>query len=79
MITLNEYRWLAHGFSFYDSLIVSATLESGFKLSYSEDMYHGQIIEKKLAAYPPRINPTNYSFSTRLKHDLRHALLVPYT
>lgn len=53
MITLNEYRWLAHGFSFYDSLIVSATLESGFKLSYSEDMYHGQIIEKKLNIVNP--------------------------
>lgn len=37
-----------YGFSFYDSLIISAALESGCKLLYSEDMHHGQIIEKSL-------------------------------
>ncbi|WP_257670917.1 PIN domain-containing protein [Parapedobacter tibetensis] len=35
-------------FSFYDSLIISAAIESGCKILYSEDMHHGQVIEKKL-------------------------------
>ena len=32
--------------SFYDSLIVSAALEAGCKTLYSEDLQHGQRIEK---------------------------------
>jgi predicted nucleic acid-binding protein len=35
-------------FSFYDSLIISAALESGCNILYSEDMHHGQLIEKRL-------------------------------
>lgn len=33
------------GFSFYDSLIVAAALESGCTRLYSEDLQHGQRIE----------------------------------
>jgi predicted nucleic acid-binding protein len=32
-------------YSFYDSLIIAAALESGCKILYSEDMQHGQHIE----------------------------------
>lgn len=42
-----------YGFSFYDSLIVSAALESDCKILYSEDMHHGQVIEKKLNIQNP--------------------------
>jgi len=34
-----------YGFSFYDSLIVAAALESGCTRIYSEDLQHGQQIE----------------------------------
>ena len=33
-------------YSFYDSLIIAAALEAGCKTLYSEDMQHGQQIEK---------------------------------
>lgn len=33
-------------FSFYDSLIISAALECDCNLLYSEDLNHGQVIEK---------------------------------
>lgn len=42
-----------HGFSFYDSLIISAALESGCTVLYSEDLHHGQVIEKKLKIQNP--------------------------
>jgi len=35
-----------YGFSFYDSLIVAAALESGCTRLYSEDLQHGQKIEE---------------------------------
>ncbi len=34
-----------YGFSFYDSLIVAAALESGCNRLFSEDMQHGQRVE----------------------------------
>ena len=34
-----------YGFSFYDSLIIAAALESGCTRLYSEDLQHGQQIE----------------------------------
>ncbi len=34
-----------YGFSFYDSLIIAAALESGCTRLYSEDLQHGQKIE----------------------------------
>ena len=40
-------------FSFYDSLIISAALESGCKILYSEDLQHNQIIDGKLKIINP--------------------------
>lgn len=42
-----------YGFSFYDSLIVSACLSIDCKTLYSEDMQHGQIINKTLTIINP--------------------------
>lgn len=42
-----------YGFSFYDSVIISAALESDCRILYTEDMHHGQIIEKKLRIVNP--------------------------
>ena len=41
------------GFSLYDSMIVSAALQSGCTVLYSEDMQHGQIIEGQLRITNP--------------------------
>lgn len=38
-----QSRW---GFGFYDSLIIAAALETDADKLYSEDLQHGQIIEK---------------------------------
>ena len=35
-----------YGFSFYDSLIVAAALEAGCTRLYSEDLQHGQRIQR---------------------------------
>ena len=35
---------MRYGYSFYDSLIVAAAIESGCKTLYSEDLQHGQQI-----------------------------------
>jgi len=42
-----------YGFSFYDSLIIAAALETGCSVLYSEDLNNGQIIEKKLKIVNP--------------------------
>lgn len=44
--THQEARRLAaaHGFSFYDALIVAAAVEAGCDRLYSEDMQHGRVI-----------------------------------
>lgn len=42
-------------FSFYDSLILSAALECECAILYSEDLSHGQVIEKKLTISNPFI------------------------
>jgi len=42
-----------YGYSFYDSLIISAALECGCAILYSEDMQHGQVIENKLKIINP--------------------------
>ena len=44
----NRYK-----FSFYDSLIIAAALESKCKILYSEDMQNGQIIENQLTIVNP--------------------------
>jgi predicted nucleic acid-binding protein len=41
-------------FSFYDSLIIAAALESGCKTLYSEDLQHGQVIERLTIENPFR-------------------------
>lgn len=42
-----------YGFSFWDSLILSAAIESGCDTLYSEDMQNGQVIEKTLTIINP--------------------------
>lgn len=42
-----------YGFSFYDSLIIVAALESDCTVLYSEDLQNGQVIEKKLTVINP--------------------------
>jgi predicted nucleic acid-binding protein len=42
-----------YGYSFYDSLIISAALDCNCETLYSEDMQHGQIIEKRLKIINP--------------------------
>lgn len=44
----NRYK-----FHFYDSLIISAALETSCKILYSEDMQHNQIIENQLRIINP--------------------------
>ncbi len=46
-----------YGFSFYDSLIVAAALEAGCQVLYSEDLQHGQVIEKVLTVRNPFVAP----------------------
>lgn len=45
-----------YGFSLYDSMIVSAALQSGCTILYSEDMQQGQIIEGQLTINNPFIS-----------------------
>ncbi len=42
-----------YGFSYWDCMIISAALESGCTILYSEDLQHGQVIEKKLKVMNP--------------------------
>ena len=49
--TLNVQQ--TYGFAFYDSLIVAAALEAGCTRLLTEDMQHGQRIEKKLTITNP--------------------------
>ena len=42
-----------YGFSFYDSLIVAAALETGCTTLYSEDLHDGQFIDGKLKIRNP--------------------------
>ncbi|MCB0615437.1 MAG: PIN domain-containing protein [Lewinellaceae bacterium] len=42
-----------YGFSFYDSLIIAASLESGCTILYSEDLQNGQVIENTLTIKNP--------------------------
>jgi predicted nucleic acid-binding protein len=43
----------AYGYSYWDSLILAAALESNCDKIYSEDMQHGQIIEKRATINNP--------------------------
>ncbi len=42
-----------YGFSFYDALVVAAALEAGCAKLYTEDLQHGQLIEKQLRIVNP--------------------------
>ena len=42
-----------HGLSIYDSLIAAAALLAGCKTLHSEDMQHGQVIERQLTMRIP--------------------------
>lgn len=42
-----------YGLSLYDALIVAAALLAGCKTLYSEDMQHGQVIERQLTISNP--------------------------
>jgi predicted nucleic acid-binding protein len=42
-------------YSYYDSLIITSSLESGCSIVYSEDLQHGQIIENSLRIVNPFI------------------------
>ena len=44
---------LKYKYSYYDSLIIAAALESKCTILYSEDMHHNQIIENKLKITNP--------------------------
>lgn len=48
------------GFSLYDSLIVSAALDAGCSMLYSEDMQHGQLIDSLLIHNPFLPDLPNY-------------------
>ena len=43
-----------HRFSIYDSLIIAAALNAGCRVLYSEDLQHGQIIERLAIQNPLR-------------------------
>jgi predicted nucleic acid-binding protein len=45
-----------YGFSFYDSLIISAAIESNCSILYSEDMKHTQVIFDFITIVNPFIN-----------------------
>ncbi len=53
--TVRQATGIAHryGFSFYDSLIIAAALETGCTTLYSEDMQDGQVIDGKLEIKNP--------------------------
>jgi predicted nucleic acid-binding protein len=42
-----------YGFSLYDSMIVASALELGCRALYSEDLQHGQLVEKQLKVINP--------------------------
>lgn len=44
---------MKYSYSYWDSLILASSLESGCKVVYSEDMQHGQVIEQTLTIMNP--------------------------
>jgi predicted nucleic acid-binding protein len=46
------------GYSYWDSLIIATALNSGCKLLYTEDLAHGQKLEKKLSIINPFASPS---------------------
>lgn len=41
------------GFQLFDSMIVASALESGCRTLYSEDLQHGQVVDKRLKVINP--------------------------
>ena len=54
-LQLAEKIMKRYDFQIFDSIVVSAALEAGCKILYSEDMQHGMIIEKQLKIINPFI------------------------
>lgn len=46
----SQYRY-----SFWDSMIIASALENGCSVLYTEDLQHGQVIEKQLSIVNPFI------------------------
>lgn len=42
-----------HGFSLYDAMIIAAALLAECSILYSEDLQHGQVVEKRLTIRNP--------------------------
>ena len=42
-----------YGFSLYDSLLIATALIAGSKVLYSEDLQHGQLIDRRLRVVNP--------------------------
>jgi predicted nucleic acid-binding protein len=42
-----------YGFSFYDALLIAAALHAGCSRLYSEDLQHGQLIDRQLRIVNP--------------------------
>ena len=43
-------------YAYFDSLIIASALENSCKILYSEDMQHGQVLEKKLTILNPYLS-----------------------
>jgi len=42
-----------YSYSYWDSMIIASALSSGCSILYSEDMHHGQVIDKPLTILNP--------------------------
>jgi predicted nucleic acid-binding protein len=42
-----------YGFAFYDALLIAAALRAGCARLYSEDLQHGQLIDRQLRIFNP--------------------------
>ena len=49
----SEEIYIRYGYSFYDSMIITAALRSECSILYSEDLSHNQLIEDKLRIINP--------------------------
>ena len=45
-----------YGYSLYDSMIIAAALQAECRTLYSEDLQHGQVIDKRLAVINPFVS-----------------------
>lgn len=47
---------IRYGYSYWDSLVISTTLQTNCSILYSEDMQHDQLIEDKLRIINPLVS-----------------------